>query len=132
MFLLQACHIQQSGKFRELVDENLGSEVDQKQAETMIKVALLCTSASALLRPTMSEVVSMLEERTAVPEVIPEQNTYSGGDLRFKAMRDLHKQRKDQSSSVSQTQNSTGGHTFSSSYAAVQGLNAINTPSTSS
>ncbi|EXC33469.1 putative LRR receptor-like serine/threonine-protein kinase RFK1 [Morus notabilis] len=124
-----ACHLQQSGNFMELVDENLGTEVDKKQAEIMIKVALLCTSLSASLRPTMSEVVSMLEERTAVPEVIPEQNIGSAGDLRFKAMKDLHKQRKDQSFSGSQTRNSTAAHTFSSSF---PGLYEINTQSTSS
>ena len=35
----------------------------------MIKVALLCTNDTAELRPTMSSVVSMLEGKTAVPEV---------------------------------------------------------------
>ena len=99
----------------DLVDENLGSKVDRKQAEIMIRVSLMCTNASASHRPLMSEVVAMLEERTPIPELAGEQNAYSE-DLRFKAMRDLHEQRKNESSSASHTRNSTGFQTSSSSY----------------
>jgi DUF4097 and DUF4098 domain-containing protein YvlB len=113
-FLSQACHLQQTGNFMKLIDERLGSEFSQKEAEIMVKVALLCTNASSSLRPTMSEVVGMLEGRMTVPEVIPEPSTYSE-DLRFKAMRDLHQQRQEHSSSGSQIQNSTTAHTFYSS-----------------
>ena len=74
--------------FIELVDETLGSEVNIEEAETMVKVALLCTNASPTLRPTMSEVVSMLEGRMAVPATLPELSSNTE-DLRFKAMRDL-------------------------------------------
>lgn len=80
----------------------------------MMKVALLCTNASASLRPTMSEVVNMLEGRMPVPYLIPETGSYTE-DLRFKAMRDLHRQKEDQSWSGSQTQNSTAVNTFYSS-----------------
>ena len=54
----------------------------------MIKEALLCTNASQSLRPTMSEVVSMLEARMPIPDMIPGPSTYTE-DLRFKAMRDF-------------------------------------------
>ncbi|KAL5577004.1 hypothetical protein UlMin_018703 [Ulmus minor] len=107
-----ACHLQKTGKWTELIDENLGSEVNKREAETMIKVALLCTNASASLRPTMSEVVSMFEGRIDVPRV-PEAGSYIE-DLRFKAMRDLQKDRQSRSLSKSVTQISTGDH-FSSS-----------------
>uniref|UniRef100_A0A2N9I9A7 non-specific serine/threonine protein kinase n=1 Tax=Fagus sylvatica TaxID=28930 RepID=A0A2N9I9A7_FAGSY len=110
----QACQLQQAGNLMKLIDESLGSEVNVKEAEIMVKVALLCTNASASLRPTMSEVVSMLEGRTTVPDMIPEPSTYSD-DLRFKAMRDLRRQRDSHSLSRSQTQNSTTVHTFCSS-----------------
>jgi hypothetical protein len=112
--MLQACHLQQSGNFTKLIDERLESEVNPKEAEIMVKVALLCTNASSSLRPPMSEVVSMLEGRMTVPEVIPEPTTYSE-DLRFKAMRELYRQRQEHSSSGSQIQNSTTVHTFYSS-----------------
>ena len=112
--ILQACHLQQAGNLMKLIDESLGSEVNVKEAEILVKVALLCTNASPSLRPTMSEVVSMLKGRTTVPDMIPEPSTYSD-DLRFKAMRDLRRQRDSHSLSRSQTQNSTIVHTFCSS-----------------
>ncbi|XP_015875666.3 probable LRR receptor-like serine/threonine-protein kinase RFK1 isoform X2 [Ziziphus jujuba] len=108
-----ACHAQQSGTLTELIDENLGSDINIKEAEITVKIALLCTNASASLRPTMSEVVSMLEGRMTVPDVVPEPSSY-GEDLRFKAMRDLHRERQSHSSSGSQIQISTTVHTFSS------------------
>ncbi|XP_061984505.1 probable LRR receptor-like serine/threonine-protein kinase RFK1 isoform X2 [Populus nigra] len=109
-----ACHLQQSGSFIELVDETLGSEVNIEEAETMVKVALLCTNASPTLRPTMSEVVSMLEGRMAVPDTRPELSSYNE-DLRFKAMRDLRQHEQSHRFSGSQRQKSTSIQTFSSS-----------------
>lgn len=71
----------------ELVDPRLGSEFNKVEAERMIKIALLCTNASPSLRPTMSEVVSMLEGSSNIPDVIPEAGGLSE-DLRFKTLRD--------------------------------------------
>ncbi|KAM3748457.1 hypothetical protein ACB098_05G110500 [Castanea mollissima] len=121
----QACHLQQTGNLMKLIDESLGSEVNVKEAEILVKVALMCTNASASLRPTMSEVVSMLEGRMTVPDMIPGPSTYSD-DLRFKAMRDLHRQRENHSLSRSQTQNSTTIHTFSSPTTSSQDFYEIN------
>ncbi|PSS04864.1 LRR receptor-like serine/threonine-protein kinase [Actinidia chinensis var. chinensis] len=101
-----ACHLQQGGNFAELVDPKLGGEVNQEEAERMIKVALLCTNASPSLRPTMLEVVSMLEGQTSIPGVVPEASSYTD-DLRFKAMRDFHQVKQNPGSSGTQTQNST-------------------------
>ncbi|KAJ6292720.1 hypothetical protein OIU78_024825 [Salix suchowensis] len=109
-----ACHLQQSESFMELVDETLGSKVNIKEAETMVKVALLCTNASPTLRPTMSEVVSMLEGRMAIPDTLPEPSSYTE-DLRFKAMRDLRQHEQSHRFSESQTQKSTTIQTCSSS-----------------
>ena len=71
----------------ELVDPNLGSELNKKEAIRMIKVALLCTNPSPALRPTMSAVVSMLEGRTTIDEVIMDPSVYAD-ELRFNALRD--------------------------------------------
>ncbi|KAE8715015.1 putative LRR receptor-like serine/threonine-protein kinase RFK1 [Hibiscus syriacus] len=109
-----ACHVRKSGNVTALLDERLRSEVKNEEVELMVKVALLCTNASASLRPTMSEVVNMLEGRTSVPDLLPEPGSYTE-DLRFKAMRDLCQQKEDQSSSGSQTQNLTTVHSFYSS-----------------
>lgn len=110
---LQACHLQQSGNLVELVDEKLRSEINRKETENMVKIALLCTNASPSVRPAMSEVVKMLEGRMEIPDLIPEPSSYNE-DLRFKAMRDMRKQQQSQSLSESQTQNSTM-QTFESS-----------------
>ncbi|KAK9936652.1 hypothetical protein M0R45_013481 [Rubus argutus] len=96
-----AWHLLKTGNLKELVDDRLGNEVNDKEAEVMIKVGLLCTNASPTLRPTMSEVVSMLEGRTEVPNMALEASTYTK-DLRFKVMSDLRRQRKRPSSSESQ------------------------------
>ncbi|XP_011009660.1 PREDICTED: probable LRR receptor-like serine/threonine-protein kinase RFK1 isoform X7 [Populus euphratica] len=108
-----ACHLQQSGSFMELVDETLKSEVNMKEAEIMVKVALLCTNASPTLRPTMSEAVSMLEGRLAVPDTVPVL-PYTD-DLRFKAMRELRQHEQRHGFSGSQTQRSNTVQMLSSS-----------------
>ncbi|XP_057986156.1 probable LRR receptor-like serine/threonine-protein kinase At1g53420 isoform X2 [Hevea brasiliensis] len=82
-----ACQLQHNGKLVELVDEKLGSEFNEVEAERMIKVALLCTNATPSLRPTMSEVASMLEGISIIPDVIPEESG-SSEDLRFKIIKD--------------------------------------------
>uniref|UniRef100_A0A2P2MSW5 LRR-RLK n=1 Tax=Rhizophora mucronata TaxID=61149 RepID=A0A2P2MSW5_RHIMU len=79
----------------------------------MVKVGLLCTNASPTLRPTMSEVVSMLEGRMDIPDMVPEPSTYSD-DLRFKAMRDLRQQGPNPTSIRSQAHNPTSINTSSS------------------
>lgn len=67
---LQAYVLQERGCLLELVDPNLGSEYSSKEAIAMLNVALLCTNASPTLRPTMSQVVSMLEGRTDIQELL--------------------------------------------------------------
>ncbi|XP_056168377.1 probable LRR receptor-like serine/threonine-protein kinase RFK1 isoform X2 [Syzygium oleosum] len=121
-----ACHLQQTGNLMRVVDEKLKMKVDKEEAEIVVKVALLCTNTSPSLRPTMSEVVNMLEGKMTVPDVIPEPSTYRE-DLRFKAMRDLRKQEQQQSYTENQTQNSTTINTFrSSSSTSSQDLYKIN------
>ncbi|KAK4259527.1 hypothetical protein QN277_005850 [Acacia crassicarpa] len=99
-----ACHLHKTESMMQVVDERLGSDVNPKEVEVMLKVAILCTNASPSLRPMMSEVVNMLEGRMSIPEVNPEQS--AGEDLRFKALRDIQKDRESQSVSTSQTENS--------------------------
>jgi len=92
-FPLQACHLQSTENLIELVDERLGSEVKPNEAIILMKVALLCTDVSPSLRPTMSEVVNMLEGRASIPDAIPQPSDFSE-DLRFKSMRDIYQQGK--------------------------------------
>lgn len=43
------------------MDHNLGQDYDKEEVEMVIQIALLCTQASPEDRPSMSEVVRMLE-----------------------------------------------------------------------
>ena len=97
----------------ELVDEMLRSEINIKEAEIMVKVALMCTNASPTLRPAMSEVVSMLEGPMAVPETVPVL-LYSD-DLRFRAMREHRQHEQRHSLSGVQKQRSNTIQMFGSS-----------------
>ncbi|XP_027915412.1 probable LRR receptor-like serine/threonine-protein kinase RFK1 isoform X2 [Vigna unguiculata] len=110
----KACHLQRRESLIELVDERLGSEVKPTEAIILMKVALLCTDVSPSLRPTMSEVVNMLEGRASIPDAIPQSSDFSE-DIRFKSMRDIYQQRENHSLSSSQLDNSTGVLTLSSS-----------------
>ena len=62
--------MQERGNLLEMVDPALGSEFSSEEAILVLNAALLCTNASPTLRPTMSQVVSMLEGRTAVQELL--------------------------------------------------------------
>ncbi|KAJ0083116.1 hypothetical protein Patl1_10396 [Pistacia atlantica] len=99
--MLQAFDLQEKENLLEIVDPKLEHEFDKEEAERMIKVALLCSNASPELRPTMSEVVSMLEAQTIVQEVISDPSIY-GDDLRLKSLKGHFQQ-------MMQEQNSSGG-----------------------
>lgn len=62
--------MQERGSLLELVDPNLGSEYSTEEAMVVLNVALLCTNASPTLRPTMSQVVSMLEGWTDIQDLL--------------------------------------------------------------
>ncbi|OAY78238.1 putative LRR receptor-like serine/threonine-protein kinase [Ananas comosus] len=49
------------GRVESIVDRNLSNNYEIEDVNTMIQIALLCTQASPEQRPTMSEVVRMLE-----------------------------------------------------------------------
>ncbi|VFQ94266.1 unnamed protein product [Cuscuta campestris] len=90
-----ACHLQLGGNLEELIDPKLCGRFNKSEAEVVVRVALACTSATASLRPMMSEVVGMLEGHIAVPYEVPEAGV---DDLRFKAMKDLRRERLEHSS----------------------------------
>lgn len=86
--LFQAYVLQERGGLLELVDPDLGSEYSSEQAMVMLNVALLCTNASPTLRPTMSQVVSMLEGRTAVQDLLSDPG-FSTINSKYKAIRNF-------------------------------------------
>ncbi|CAA7052517.1 unnamed protein product [Microthlaspi erraticum] len=66
-----------------ILDPKLEGVFDVMEAERMIKVSLLCSSKSPTLRPTMSEVVKMLQGESEMEQIISDPGVY-GDDLRFK------------------------------------------------
>ncbi|KAD3336834.1 hypothetical protein E3N88_32353 [Mikania micrantha] len=107
-----ACQLQKSKNYEELFDEKLGSKIDKEEAMIMVKVALLCTNGSPSIRPQMSEIVSMLEGRTCVPDIDPEASGYTD-DLRFKAMRDFREDKYNNKNSQTHHANSVHTDTLS-------------------
>ncbi|KAF9660927.1 hypothetical protein SADUNF_Sadunf19G0014600 [Salix dunnii] len=70
-------YLQKNRDIIEMVDPRLGSAFNKKEVVRMINVALLCTNQSPTLRPTMSTVVSMLEGKTDVEELVMVPSTLS-------------------------------------------------------
>ncbi|PHU26039.1 hypothetical protein BC332_04371 [Capsicum chinense] len=108
--------LQKQGKLMELVDETLGSDFKQDEALRMINVALLCTNPSPALRPTMSAVVSILEDHLDLPEFNLESRFYDDDDhLKFQGLRDKYNEMLSLSQSQTHTHSSnvTGGDYFS-------------------
>ncbi|XP_062011673.1 probable leucine-rich repeat receptor-like serine/threonine-protein kinase At3g14840 [Rosa rugosa] len=58
----------------DLVDPRLDSEFNKAEMITTINIALLCANASSAVRPAMSSVVSMLEGKASVQEVVFDPN----------------------------------------------------------
>ncbi|KAI8567127.1 hypothetical protein RHMOL_Rhmol02G0096600 [Rhododendron molle] len=71
--------------------------LDWEEAMRMTKVALVCTNPSPALRPTMSAVVSMLEGKLGIEELVNDPRIY-GDDFRFVALRDKYDELQLQSS----------------------------------
>ncbi|GJX37029.1 probable LRR receptor-like serine/threonine-protein kinase isoform X1 [Tanacetum coccineum] len=101
-----AAFMEQKGSLIDLVDPRLGSNFNKKEAVRMMKIALLCTNQTPGLRPTMSEVVNMLEGRTKMMEL--------EDDLRFQPLRgkfeEMHSQKSDDQLQNSDLPTSSSSH----------------------
>ncbi|CAK7344950.1 unnamed protein product [Dovyalis caffra] len=60
--LLKAGRLHTEGMILRLVDKKLASRYDNKQALTVLNLAMRCINLSPTLRPSMSEVVTILTE----------------------------------------------------------------------
>ena len=58
---MQVKKLQREGQLDSIVDGNLNQNYDSEELEMIMQIALLCTQASPEDRPSMSEVVRMLE-----------------------------------------------------------------------
>ncbi|KAF7112627.1 hypothetical protein RHSIM_RhsimUnG0210100 [Rhododendron simsii] len=101
-YLFQALVLRQQGCLMDLVDPKLGSNFNKEETMRMTKVALLCTNPSPALRPTMSAVVSMLEGKLGIEELVNDPRIY-GDDFRFVALRDKYDELQRQTSTEAET-----------------------------
>uniref|UniRef100_A0A5B6ZHZ7 non-specific serine/threonine protein kinase n=1 Tax=Davidia involucrata TaxID=16924 RepID=A0A5B6ZHZ7_DAVIN len=102
----------------ELVDPRLGSDFNKEEVMMMIDVALLCTDVSPAVRPTMSSVVSMLEGRAVIQELIPNAS-FSSDKMKLEEMKNtcLHSPETSMSDSLIQSMSIEGPWTGSSTSA---------------
>lgn len=87
VYLLDWAYVlQERGSILQLVDPDMGSDYSSQEAIVLLNVALLCTNASPTLRPTMSQVVSMLQGQTLVQDVLSDPGMSTSGSG-FRSMR---------------------------------------------
>ncbi|KAK3032712.1 hypothetical protein RJ639_035156 [Escallonia herrerae] len=70
LFLLDTAYVyNKEGRLADLVDKDLSSCYDFTEAMRILNLAMMCTSQTPTLRPTMSEVVSVLQDEKTVEQV---------------------------------------------------------------
>ncbi|CAN6690852.1 unnamed protein product [Malus baccata var. baccata] len=69
--------LKKHGKLMDLVDPRLESDFNKEEMIVAINVALLCCNVTSTARPTMSSVVSMLEGRAVVQELVSDPKAES-------------------------------------------------------
>ncbi|CAL5393840.1 unnamed protein product [Camellia sinensis] len=72
-----ALELKEKGKLMKLVDSKLGLYFIEKEVIVMINVAILCTNVTPTIIPTMSSVVSMLEGRAVVEELVSDSTIFN-------------------------------------------------------
>ncbi|KAK2386460.1 cysteine-rich receptor protein kinase [Trifolium repens] len=83
-YLLQKTwKLHERGMHLELVDKVLDpNDYDGEEVKKMIEIALMCTQASAGMRPTMSEVVALLQTKSLVEHLQPTMPVFVETNLR--------------------------------------------------
>ncbi|XP_048441873.1 probable LRR receptor-like serine/threonine-protein kinase At1g53440 [Pyrus x bretschneideri] len=80
-YILHWAHdLKSKGNLMNLVDPRLGSEFNNEEMIATINVALHCCNSTSKFRPTMSEVMSMLEGEAAVQEFVLDPNPSSSNE----------------------------------------------------
>lgn len=65
---MQTWRSYEQGNLKEIIDINIGEDLDVEEACRFLKVGLLCTQDTARRRPNMSNIVKMLTGETGVSE----------------------------------------------------------------
>ncbi|KAL1118626.1 hypothetical protein V6Z11_D01G048800 [Gossypium hirsutum] len=72
-----AITLKQEVKLLDLIDPRVAYHCNAEEAMVMIDVALLCTNPTTAARPSMSMVVSMLEGKALVADILTESSIYA-------------------------------------------------------
>ncbi|KAJ1276314.1 hypothetical protein BS78_05G205000 [Paspalum vaginatum] len=91
MLIDQAKLLMEKGRLQELVDRNLGGVYNFEELENITQIALLCTHTVPDQRPTMSEVVQMLEGESVPAERWEE---WQLAELNRRQQHEMRQQRK--------------------------------------
>ncbi|XP_012455284.1 probable leucine-rich repeat receptor-like serine/threonine-protein kinase At3g14840 isoform X2 [Gossypium raimondii] len=77
-YLLDVAHrLKQEGNLLDLIDPRVASHCNAGEAMVMVDVALSCTNPTAAARPSMSMVVSVLEGRASVSDILTDSSIYA-------------------------------------------------------
>ncbi|KAM3361989.1 putative LRR receptor-like serine/threonine-protein kinase [Capsicum galapagoense] len=67
VYLLDLAYVlHEQGNLMDLVDPKLGTDYSWTEASAILELAMMCTNPSPTLRPTMSEVVNVIEGKTKI------------------------------------------------------------------
>jgi hypothetical protein len=101
-YFLQAWKLYEVDRHLELVDKTLNpSDYDAEEVKKVIAIALLCTQATAAIRPTMSEIVVLLKSKNFVEHMKPTMPVFVNSNLRPQSRTDTS------TSTASSTSNAT-------------------------
>ncbi|RDX62657.1 putative LRR receptor-like serine/threonine-protein kinase, partial [Mucuna pruriens] len=103
--------LKEKGNLMDLVDERLGKDFKKDEVMIMINVALLCTQVSPLHRPTMASVVSILEGKTDLQEMVSDTSQVLDGNKleviqQYYHLREKNKTHETQEESISMCETS--------------------------
>ncbi|PQM39354.1 hypothetical protein Pyn_07492 [Prunus yedoensis var. nudiflora] len=115
------------GNLLDLVDPRLGSDFNKEEMMLTINVALLCCNVTSTVRPTMSSVVSMLEGRAAVQELVSDPNAST---KEIEAMRKHFESGFGRKTGESQTQTASTEGPWTGSSTSAHDLYPVNPDST--
>ncbi|XP_022735326.1 probable leucine-rich repeat receptor-like serine/threonine-protein kinase At3g14840 isoform X1 [Durio zibethinus] len=125
-YLLDWAHIlKEKGSLLDLVDPRIGSDFNIEEVMVMIDVALLCTNPTAAARPSMSSVVSVLEGRAAVGELITDSSV-STKELNPEAMKKFYQQIEENDEENGQTKSMLGDGPWAISSTSASDLYPVN------
>ncbi|XP_060668625.1 probable leucine-rich repeat receptor-like serine/threonine-protein kinase At3g14840 isoform X2 [Ziziphus jujuba] len=119
----RALVLKEKGNLMELIDPRLGSDYNKEEVMLAINVALLCSNVVAADRPSMSSVVSMLEGRVAVQELVLDPSVASENS---KALKNLYQKIQEGNASESHTQSISVDAPWSATSSSVPDLYPIN------